>query len=191
MKLKLITSPLVEPILLSEAKLFLRVEGTEEDTLITELITTAREYCENNQNRAYITQIWELALDRFPCCDFIELAKGRLQSVESVKYYDTNNVEYEFSDYNVDDYDVIGKVVLKHSKTWPSLTLRSVNGVIVRFTVGYGDNASDVPLRMKQAMYMLISHWYENREATGERFVPKEIDFAVTALLSQEKLVRW
>jgi len=193
MKLKLITAPNVEPMTLTEAKLFLRVDGITENDLITELITIAREYCENYQNRAYITQTWELALDCFPAVDYIELPKGKLQSVTSVKYYDTTETETTFSsdNYHVDDYNVVGKVVLAYSEIWPTTTLRTTNGVIIRYVVGYGDNASDVSVRVKQAMYMLIAHWYENREATGQRFVPKEIDFAVSALLTQDRIVRF
>ena len=43
-----------------------RAPATYEDALITGLIKAAREYCEGYQNRAYITQTWELILDAFP-----------------------------------------------------------------------------------------------------------------------------
>lgn len=44
----------------------LRAPVSLEDTLLTGFITAARKYCEGYQNRAYITQTWELILDAFP-----------------------------------------------------------------------------------------------------------------------------
>jgi len=44
-----------------------------EDDLLNALITTARQYCETFQRRAYITQTWECWLDEFPEDDYIAL----------------------------------------------------------------------------------------------------------------------
>lgn len=43
-----------EPITLSEAKAHLRVSNTQEDTMITRMITSAREWAERYCNRAFI-----------------------------------------------------------------------------------------------------------------------------------------
>ena len=66
MGLQLVTPPAAEPVSLSEAKEHSRITGTDEDDLITTFIEAAREYCEEYQNRAYITQTWDLSLDEFP-----------------------------------------------------------------------------------------------------------------------------
>ena len=60
MNLTLKTAPETEPVSLNEAKAFLRVDSDEDDNYITSLIKTAREWCEDYQHRAYITQTWEL-----------------------------------------------------------------------------------------------------------------------------------
>jgi len=157
-----------------------------EDDLLNSLIEAARQYAEDYQRRAYITQTWELWLDSFPSEDYIEIPLPPLQTVNSVKYYNTSDTEATFADtyYLQDIKSEPGRVALNYSETWPSTTLRPSNGVCIEFVVGYGDVASDVPKKVKQAMLLLISHWYENREAvisTGA--MPKEIPFAVDALL--------
>jgi len=190
--LKLKTAPAAEPVTLAEAKTHLRVDISDDDDLITALITAAREYCENFQNRAYITQVWKLWMDDWPEeDDYIEIPLPPLQSVESVKYYDTDGNENTFSSdyYSVDTESEPGRVYLNYGETWPTDTLRPRNGIVVEFTAGYGDTADDVPQTVKQAMLLLIAHWYENREATLAGTVSREVEFAVGALLWQNRVV--
>lgn len=52
-------------------KLYLKVDDSSADSLISALIVAAREYCENFQNRVYVTQTWELTLDDFPTSNYI------------------------------------------------------------------------------------------------------------------------
>jgi uncharacterized phiE125 gp8 family phage protein len=189
MSLKLITAPTLEPVTLEEAKKHLRIESSDEDVEITGWIQAAREWCEGYQNRAFITQTWELALDSFPLGTYIKIPKPPLQSVTSVKYYDTDETENTFSadSYHVDTYSEPGRIVLKYGETWPSDTLRTANGVIIQFKVGYGDAAASVPEKVKQAIKVLVGHLYENREATDIKEL-KEVPFAVCSLLGLERI---
>ena len=206
MGLKLITEPAAEPVTLAEAKSHLRITASDEDANITTWIKTAREYCEGYQNRAYITQTWELALDSFPIQQIGQISPGGLsgwiqyeriikiplpplQSVTSIKYYDTSGTEKEFSsdDYEVDTYSQPGRISLGYGKSWPSIILRPVNGVIITFIVGYGDTADKVPEKVKQAIKVLIGELYEHREVTDVKEL-KEVPFAVHALLGLERI---
>jgi len=65
---KLVSPPSIEPVTLAEAKLHLRVESamTDDDALITALITSARMLGEQITRRAFITQSWQTVLDTFP-----------------------------------------------------------------------------------------------------------------------------
>jgi uncharacterized phiE125 gp8 family phage protein len=186
---KLITAPEKEPVTLQEAKSHLRIESNDEDVLVTGLIEAAREWCEGYQNRAFITQTWEIALDSFPSENHIEIPKPPLQSIESVKYYGTDETEYTFSadSYCVDTYSEPGRIVLKFGETWPSDMLRTANGVIIQFTVGYGDTVASVPEKVKQAIKVLVGQLYENREATDIKEL-KEVPFAVRDLLGLERI---
>jgi len=169
-----------------------------EDDLIESLITTARQYCEGFQNRAYITQTWELWLDTFPSRNYIEIPLPPLQEIAdpaspTIKYYDTDDTGVAFSsdNYFVDVKNEPGRIALNYGETWPSTTLRPVNGVCVTFLAGYGDAASDVPEKVKQAMKLLIGHLYENREAVATTgAVPQKLPMAVEALLWQNRVFK-
>ena len=41
---------------------------------------------------------------------------------------------------------------------------RSVNGIEVAFTAGFGAAPADVPATIRHALLLLVAHWYENRE---------------------------
>jgi len=162
MNLKLITPPASEPVSLAEAKAYLRVDTNDEDALISGLITAAREYCESFQNRAYITQTWELSFDDFPNMP-LKLPRPPLVSVESVKVIDSTGAETTLdpSDYIVDTDSEPGRIAFAYGKCWPSVTLQPVNAVKIRYTAGY-DDAQKVPQSVKQAMLIYIAHRYEN-----------------------------
>lgn len=194
MALNVITEPGIEPIRLTDLKNDIRVDGdlTEDDFLIAGQLTAARRWVEKKLSRALISQTLEITLDAWPKGDKLEIPRAPLQSITSIKYYDTDHTEYTMSsdDYFVDTASSPGRVVLNYGATWPSGTLRPVNGVVVRFVAGYGDEEDDVPEHMVQAIRLLAGHWYENRsavEVTGAQ--PKEIPFGVSALLWPDRVV--
>lgn len=163
------------------------VTTTSEDTFIETLVKAAREWCERFQNRSYITQTWRLYLDDFPDDDYIELPKPPLVTVSSVTYYDTANAlqTLAVAQYVVDAIDEPGTISLAYGCSWPS-TYAQRNVVIVEYVAGYGA-ASAVSLRVKQAILMLVSHWYENREPVFPA-MGGEMDLGVKALLWQDRV---
>jgi len=190
MPLTLVTAPTVEPVTVTDIKSHLRIDTADDDTLLGVYITVARKWCEKFQNRAYITQTWNLILDDFPDGDVIEIPLPPLQSVSSITYYDTDDTAYTFStdNYMVDTDSEPGRVVLKYAKTWPSITLRPANAVVIQFIAGYGGAASDVPEHIIHAIKMLVGHLYENRENTDIRNIV-EVPFGVKALLWADRVV--
>ncbi len=188
MAIKIINPPIVEPITLDEAKQHLRVDGNDDDILIMSLIKQAREYCENYQNRKYITQTLELVLDSFPQGNAIVFNNcSPVQKVESIKYYDVNRQEYLFDESNyIFDLDgFVNRVVLNRGKHWPTVELQSVNAVRVRLIAGYGDSGDKVPEAIKWAMILQMKLLYDD-------YRPEEktkLEEARNALLSMNRVI--
>jgi uncharacterized phiE125 gp8 family phage protein len=166
----------------------LRSTALEDETFLTALITVARTHTENYLERSIITQTWECVLDSWPS-DPCVLSRGPLQSVTSIKYYDTDNVEATVAAtvYFADIYG--GRIGLGYSQTWPSETLRPINGVVIEFVAGYGDAAADVPDPVKHAILLLIGHLYEHRELSIEAAL-KLAPMAYHALLAPYRDLR-
>ncbi len=138
--IKVIVPPAIEPVTIQEVALQLRYDDDmltpEISGSIADSITAAREWCEGYQNRAYVTQTLELALDRWPCGRAIELPRPPLQAVESVVYVDQDNVSSTWpnTEYIVDDYAFVSQIVRKMA--WPPGKLAAVNGIRVRYVAG-------------------------------------------------------
>ena len=147
---KIIIGPTAEPVTLDEVKLALSIDGTGRDTRITKLIKAAREQAEFVMERAIMTQTLEVAIDAFPRCE-IEIPYPKLLSIVSVKYDDTAGAEQTLAAnlYRIDNYKQPGYVFPANGTSWPS-TLAGANAVRVRYTAGYGPDATYVPERVKE-----------------------------------------
>jgi uncharacterized phiE125 gp8 family phage protein len=158
MSLRLITAPATEPVSLTEAKLQCRVDGTDEDALLTLYIAAARSFVENCTGRALVSQTWEQVLDDFS--DAMILPKGPVQSITSIKYFDTSEVEQTLASdqYTLDNVSDPAWVVRPDDVTYPDVA-DGVNNVIIRFVAGY----SDLPGEIKAALLVLIASWFDNR----------------------------
>lgn len=171
--LKLVTPPAREPVSLALAKSHLRgIDHADDDNIIQGLIISARRNAEGFQNRAYLEQTWDMWLDAWLGKDCIDIKLPPLQSITSIKYYDTSDVEYTLAttEYDVDTYSEPGRVVLKSGKTWPSTTLRPSNGIVIRFVAGYATYSSTVSTSgtsvTKTAGDDFVTSWQEGKTVT-------------------------
>ncbi len=153
-----ITAPALEPLSLTETKLFLRVDTTNEDTLITSFIKVAREAAETYTGRSLNTQSHRLIVEG--CIpDTILLPKAPIISIQTV-VVSTRGANMQTVD--TARYRLInprGVLQLFNTPTGDTLT--------ITYAAGYGDNASDVPSLIRQGMLHHIAQMFENRESTG------------------------
>lgn len=159
---RLVTAPATEPLTLTEVKLFLRVDDTTENDLITSLITTARSIVEGHIWMPLISQTWAMQFDKSELSTMVwNVNKAPVSSFSSVTYYDTNN---ELQTLATTEYesDIYGSPARFRLKSVPNVYDR-MNALQVNFVCGYA-NAAAVPNPIKQAMYMIIGHLYENRQ---------------------------
>jgi uncharacterized phiE125 gp8 family phage protein len=179
------TAAPVDPLIsLSEAKAHLRVDYSDEDNYINGLILAAVSYLDGYSGRlgrALTTQTWTQDFPAF--ADPLRLAVGDLIAVSSVTYYDATNAQQTLAtSVYASATDTLGPYIgLKPDKTWPTTYTRP-DAVRVTWTAGFGATSASVPPAIKMAAFLLIGHWYANREATGEGMT--ELPFAVEALLA-------
>lgn len=192
MRFELDSAPGDEPITLSEVKGHARIDGSADDALISSLIVSARDFVEAYTKRFLITQTWDVFWD---LCDeptkarLLAPGRGKILAVNSITTFDSENNGTVF---NAANYRISGdRIVLNDNFQWPDLD-REFDSIQLNVDFGFGPADTDVPDDIKQAMLMLVSHWYENREATGDRLFGKEkkgqIPFGVTPILEKYRI---
>jgi len=214
---QLITPPAIEPVTLEQAKSQLRVDFSQDDSLITALISAAREYVEQNLNRAIYNQTYVLSLDQFNYGDWrstipterrnplrfsslwesmaLRLPMPRLVLVTSITYLDTTGTQQTLdpSTYVVDNASQPARIVPALDLTWPTTDYYIPGSVQVTYVAGsYGDGTTvdNCPQTIKQAILLMVGHLYNNREATSEARL-SAIPLGVDALLSPYKFYWW
>lgn len=188
--LKIVTPPAREPVSLSEAKAHCRIFGTDDDGLISGYIIAARTKIERSYNLALMTQTWDMTLPGWPdTCGHFLLGLSPVQSVTSVKYYDTSNVQQTLpaATYDFDGAQEPARLTLSFNYTWP-ITFNRLAPVAIRFVAGYGDQPGAVPEPIRLAILLMVGHFYENREAVLVGQTAADLPLGVDALLSPYRL---
>jgi len=192
-------APTSYPVSLVEAKSHMNVFHADTDAKIDQLIATATQRLDGWNGilgRAIMPQTWTMYLDRFGTLhpDQDDLGYGHRGnhfwlndgpveiplppniSVDLVQYVDDDDVLQEVlsSAYQL----VLGgeypaKILPLYGTGWP-IPKCIPQAVRITFTAGWP--VGQVPERIKNAILMTVSHWYEHREA----FDPDEL-FQVSA----------
>jgi uncharacterized phiE125 gp8 family phage protein len=180
MAYKITTPAATEPVTLDEAKLHLRVDHAEEDSLIALYIQSARQYVEKVTNRILMTStVQEFYNDYIPCS--LELRFSPVQSLTFLKYMDEDEVlqTIDAADYDKDLNSEPSVITPKLS--WPAVA--AVKQVAeVEYVAGY-ESAAAVPANIKSAILLLVGEMYETRENSVKR-----LPTAVDHLLLTEKV---
>lgn len=172
----------------AEASRHLSLADESHDEHLAALIATAVDVAERWTNRALLTQTWRLSLDEFPasCRPEIKLPQPPLQQVTSVEYVDADGllVTLDPQKYNATADAVPGLVEPAYGETWPT-TRSEREAVRVTFVAGYGSAAANVPEPIRQAILLLVGHWFQHREPTVTGTIISDVPMSAVWLLNR------
>jgi uncharacterized phiE125 gp8 family phage protein len=181
---------------LSEAKAHLRVDISDEDASILGYVKTARRNLEWKYARALVQQTLVLGLDEFPwqtgpwlpayqTRGVIEL-RPPVQTLTSITYVDSAGATQTMSalNYRLEKDSEPGRVTPVIGQVWPA-TAALPNAVLVEYVSGAA-SADLVPDDIKQAVRLLLGHYYLNREqvVTDTRVMSVELARSVDDLMA-------
>jgi len=151
------TTTYTNVISLATAKAHLRVDTTDEDTLITSLINTAGEVVEEYTGQYLSSCSFIYYADAFQSVMRVHAGPGvRINEVEYIKDDGTTNT-WSSSNYHV---DVKSYPMRVQFDDLPSSVDDSVHAVRIKGDAGF----STVPSALKSAMLLIIGHLYEHRK---------------------------
>lgn len=159
--------PAAEPVVKADVKTQLRLDGTDNDTMIDSLIIVARQTVEAILKKKLITTGVRAGYDILPA--LISLPLAPVLSITSVTYLDDDGDTQTLSSslYNTDLESEPARIAIAESASYPTPANRP-GAVKVNYTVGYGASASDVPQAIKQAIIEIVIDLFEHPEMSAE-----------------------
>jgi uncharacterized phiE125 gp8 family phage protein len=157
----LLVPPSAEPLSLADAKLFLRVEHDADDAIISALIAAARGHVEALTRRALLLQTWRFVLDAWPADGRVAPRIGPLRTVLAARVFDAAGMAHAI-DVQSFVLDAAANVIASPCWALPAPG-RGHAGIELDVACGYGPLPGDAPEPLRQALRMLLAHWYENR----------------------------
>lgn len=147
------TQPAEEPLSLAEAKLYLRVDASDEDALIAQMIVATRRAAEHYLRRTLVTRQWKLVYDDDAPVE-THLPMGPVSAIVSVtKVAEDTTTE------------AVDAVLYRLNAPRTRLCFdQAIFAYLVEilYTAGYG-NAAAVPAAIKQGMLSHLAELYDGR----------------------------
>lgn len=177
------TPPAAEPVSLEMAKDHLKLDTSNDNTLVQMLIQVAREHAEHLMGRPILPRTYVLHLDTFPADrESIDLSSSDVVAVTSISYRSNTGALLDLPDT---DYILLGKERLAAPNGWPL-----GSAVAIEFSAGMFSDADSVPASIKQWMLARIGTLYINRESLSDGRL-KELPRTFTdGLLDQWRIAR-
>ncbi len=183
----LITPPANLPLTLSQVKAFLKVEHSDDDTLIGDLIAQAVTHIEHIANRKCITQTWRIYFDELPLCNTLTLDLAPISTIVEIRYFDAdgNAIIITPNEYEPDLHSNPARIHFYQ----PLSPGQHLNGLEIDVQVGFGSSGVDVPGDILRAIMVTVAHWYEFRGAVHPADQPISNPAGVDALLAPYRKV--
>ena len=167
LQIRVTTDITTEPVTVAEAKNYCKVTGSQDDSLITLLITSARKalekYTQSTFAHKHISATWVVMPEDW----VIELPYGPHSAVSKVYRIDDQGTETELT-VNT-DYTLYGDqdFILMVSQYWSTGYI--AQSVRVEYTAGYGETATEpLPDELKECILMYVNKSYTYRGDGGE-----------------------
>lgn len=166
-----ITAPAELPVDITTLRNYLSAMDFTDDLLLIEnLNQAATDYLDGWSGilgRCLISQEWRIDFRDFDGCRNLRLPFPDITAV-AVKYYDAANVlqTVSVSLYQLLQDNRSPYLNFFNGFAYPAVYFDRLDAVQVTFTAGYGA-ANDVPGPLKQAIKILVAHWYEKRDSAS------------------------
>lgn len=177
-------APAAEPLTTADAKAHLRVDHSDDDSLIAANVAAARAHVEARAGIRLYTQTVSFKTDSWD--DFSNIPVCPVQSISSISYVDIAGdvITLPTTVYETRLELMEPSIVLKYAQVWP--TIREGSLITVTAVVGYGV-ANTQPPEVMHAIKLVVGDMYEHRETVGSGAVSLPVAATVDALLANHK----
>lgn len=151
--LDLVEEPQLEPLTLSEIKLYLRIDGNHEDDMLMTMLKSSRYAAEEYMNNSIVKRKLKLTFFDFMPKE-VRLLKGPVTNLVSISIIDSKDNKTAIPESR---YSLKGKHTLSCDAP--------INGtkIEVIYEAGFSNISTDIPEIIKQGLLSQIAYVYENR----------------------------
>ena len=179
--IKVQTAETAYAVTTTQIKNWLKVDGSDDDTVIGELQKVVHNWAKLYTKRSLTTQTLQLFIDSVYDVDVpieegmyigidqdisrrsIILPQSPVASITHVKYYDDADsaTTWASSNYYLDNTSAPNRFVLRNGKSYPT-GLRVANALEIQYVAGYGGQ-TDVPYDIQYSCLLYASYLFEHR----------------------------
>ena len=157
-------------------------DDADEVALVDGFVASATAKAAAYLRRQLITQTWRLELAQLP--DVLQVPLAPVQSVADFTYLDTNGARQTLA---ADQYRLTqnsGAWYLRpaYETSWPDHRC-DFGSIEIDLIVGYGDNASDVPADIVQAIRFMVANFMDHRASLVDGAASAEIPMGARDML--------
>jgi len=195
MRTVITTGPTAEPILLEELKDNLRLDGADEDASLGAFINTARSLIEDHANLMMIDRSLDLFMDAWPLeavsghghshdvwwsgvadgsisvfegsASYAPLPVRPVSQINSISTVAADGSETLWAAANYFVRPGLKPAIALAPGGWWPVPDKSVDGIKISLTAGFGASWNHVPASQRQAVLMLAGYLYGNRGEQG------------------------
>jgi uncharacterized phiE125 gp8 family phage protein len=171
---------------LSEVKAHIKVDTSDDDTLITNLLIACTNSAQEYTNRFFIATTIKMIADTWQETE--TLLKSKVTSIVSIQYYDVDDSLQTLSTsvYGSDLVSQPARIFLKPNQSFPQLSERK-GAIEVKYVVGQA-GSDEVDDAIKQAVLLQIGNLYQNRQSVVTGTIATELPMNAKFLLDQYRV---
>lgn len=174
-----------EAVSLAEAKAAQRIEGDEEDALLSGFLRAAIGMVERRTGKNLTPKVETQRVDGFPCVRWngaVPLFKGPVSEILELAYDDSDGVEQVLASFRLVE-GANARLLPAYNEAWP-VTAYGPGSVRISYVAGY--DPAELPPELTQAAILLFGHFNANREAVvaANAAQAAELPLGVEALIA-------
>lgn len=167
-------------------KLFLHLDGDDDNTLLQTLLTAARMKIEAKLSQVMLHQDWRFIMNHWPARKEFKLPMSPLHNILAARIFDASGTSQTIRTigFAINNAQSTNTLVRPDTLQNPG---RAYNGIELDLRLGMAATPAAVPEPLRLAVLELAGFWYEHRTAgTAQHHMPE----TVTSLLTPYKKVQ-